>query len=149
MATVPTGMLTHEDYSFIWRLLQKGPFEVELALSNSFSNGPVQVQNVVAENPGVGRPDEVVIICAHLDSWDLGSGSMDDGTGIVAVMEAARALKALAVRPRRTIRVVLFTGEEQGKKGSEEYVRQHRGNWPKFLVCSKTIRLRDESRRHG
>lgn len=99
---VPTAMTTHEDYSLIWRLLQKGPVQIQLTLSNSFSEGPVEVDNTVAEIRGLEKPDEVVIICAHLDSWDLGSGSTDDGTGVVAVLEAARAIKALGLRPLRT-----------------------------------------------
>ena len=124
-------MLTHEDYSLIWRLLQKGEVEMQIALTNSFSDAPVEVHNVVAEIRGAEKPDEVVILCAHLDSWDLGSGSTDDGTGVVSVLEAMRAIKAIGLHPRRTIRLVLFTGEEQGEMGSREYVKQHRDEWPK------------------
>ncbi len=76
---LPTGMLTHEDYSLVWRLLQKGDVEIQIALTNSFSDAPVEVHNVVAEIRGAEKPDEVIILCAHLDSWDLGSGSTDDG----------------------------------------------------------------------
>ena len=125
-ALVPIAMLTHEDYSLIWRLLQKGTVEVEVSLSNTFSQGSVEAYNIVAEIRGLEKPDEVVIICAHLDSWDLGTGSTDDGTGVVSVLEAARAIKALGLPPKRTIRVVLFTGEEQGQLGSREYVKQHK-----------------------
>src|SRR5438552_12834892 len=71
-APIRTAMLTHEGYSLIWRLLQQGPVEVELSLSNSFSREPVDAYNTVAELRGSEKPDEVVIICAHLDSWDLG-----------------------------------------------------------------------------
>jgi carboxypeptidase Q len=129
---LPAAMLTHEDYTLIWRLLQKGDVEVEIALNNSFSESSVEVHNVVAEIRGGEKPDEVVILCAHLDSWDLGSGSTDDGTGVVAVLEAMRAIKALGLRPRRTIRLVLFTGEEQGEIGSQEYVRKHREEWSRI-----------------
>src|ERR1700724_2142563 len=108
-------MLTHEDYSLIWRLLQKGNVEMEIGLSNSFSEAPVEVHNVVAEIRGVEKPDEVVILCAHLDSWDLGSGSTDDGAGVVSVLEALRAIKAIGLRPRRTTRLGLFAGEEEGE----------------------------------
>ena len=124
-APITTAMLTHEGYSLIWRLLQQGPVEVELSLSNSFSREPVDAYNTVAELRGSEKPDEVVIICAHLDSWDLGTGTTDDGTGVVAVLEAMRAIKALGLQPKRTIRMVLFTGEEQGQVGSREYVKQH------------------------
>lgn len=129
---LPTAMLTHEDYSLVWRLLQKGEVEVQIALNNSFSDGPVEVHNVVAEIRGAEKPDEVVILCAHLDSWDLGSGSTDDGTGVVSVLEAMRAITAVGLRPSRTIRMVLFTGEEQGEIGSREYVKAHRDEWPKI-----------------
>jgi carboxypeptidase Q len=129
---IPTGIVTHEDYALIWRLLQRGSVEIEVALSNSVSEGPVEVHNTIAEIRGVEKPDEVVILCAHLDSWDLASGSTDDGTGVVAVLEAARAIKVLGIRPRRTIRIVLFTGEEQGEVGSREYVKQHQGEWGKI-----------------
>jgi len=132
IGAVPTGMVSHEDYSLIWRLLRKSPVEIDVALSNSFSDASLEVHNTVAEIRGVDRPDEVVILCAHLDSWDLGSGSTDDGTGVVAVLEAARAIKALGLRPRRTIRIVLFTGEEQGEVGSREYVKQHRAELNKI-----------------
>src|SRR5258708_40108215 len=116
----------------MWRLLQKGSPEIELSLSNYLSDGPVEVSNTVAEIRGSEKPDEVVIICAHLDSWDLGSGATDDGAGVASVLEAARAIKALGLRPKRTIRVVLFTGEEQGEVGSREYVKQHQGELSKF-----------------
>ena len=129
---LPTAMLTHEDYTLIWRLLQKGEVEIQIALTNSFSDAPVEVHNVVAEIRGAEKPDEIVILCAHLDSWDLGSGSTDDGTGVVSVLEAMRALKAVSLRPKRTIRLVLFTGEEQGEVGSREYVRQHKDEWPRI-----------------
>ena len=129
---LPTAMLTHEDYSLVWRLLQKGDVEIQIALTNSFSDAPVEVHNVVAEIRGAEKPDEVVILCAHLDSWDLGSGSTDDGTGVVSALEAMRAIKAVGLRPKRTIRLVLFTGEEQGESGSREYVKQHRDEWAKI-----------------
>ena len=129
---LPTAMLTHEDYSLVWRLLQKGGVEIRIALSNSFSETPVEVHNVVGEIRGAEKPDEVVILCAHLDSWDLGSGSTDDGTGVVSVLEAMRAIRAVGSPPKRTIRLVLFTGEEQGEIGSREYVMQHKNEWSKI-----------------
>jgi Zn-dependent M28 family amino/carboxypeptidase len=129
---VPTAMIAHEDYGLIYRLLKHGPVELEIDIKNSFSEGPVKVENTIAEIRGVEKPDEVVILAAHLDSWDLASGATDDGTGVVAVIEAARAIKALHLHPRRTIRIVLFTGEEQGEVGSREYVKAHRAEWSKI-----------------
>jgi carboxypeptidase Q len=124
-AELPDAFLTTESYGLIWRLLKRGPVEIEVELKNSFSTGEVEVYNTVAELPGAERPDEVVIIGGHIDSWDLGTGATDNGTGIMAVLEAARALKAVGVKPRRTIRFVLFSGEEEGLHGSRAYVKAH------------------------
>lgn len=122
---LPCAFLAGESYGLIWRLRNHGPVEVELDLPNTFSAGPVEVYNTVAELVGVERPEEVVILGAHLDSWDLATGATDNGTGCMAVLEAARALHAVDVHPRRTIRFVLFAGEEQGRVGSKHYVRAH------------------------
>lgn len=124
-AAFPEAFLTTESYGLIWRLLKRGPVEIEIDLKNTFSNGPVEVYNTVAEIPGTEKPDEVVIIGGHIDSWDLGTGATDDGTGIMAVLEAARALKAVGIKPRRTIRFMMFSGEEQGLHGSRSYVKAH------------------------
>jgi hypothetical protein len=121
----PEAMLTTESYGLVWRLMKRGPVEVEVDLRNEFSPGAVEVHNTVAELAGVEKPDEFVILGAHLDSWDLGTGATDNGAGAMAVLEAARALKASGVRPRRTIRFVLFAGEEEGRHGSLEYARAH------------------------
>ena len=117
-AALPEAYLTTESYGLVFRLLKRGPVEVEIDLKNTFSSGPVEVFNTVAELPGADKRDEVVIIGGHIDSWDLGTGATDNGTGIMAVLEAARALKAVGVKPRRTIRFVLFSGEEEGLHGS-------------------------------
>jgi hypothetical protein len=130
-AKLPEAFLTTESYGLIWRLLKRGPVEIELDLKNSFSASPVEVYNTVAELPGAQKSDEVVLIGGHIDSWDLGTGATDDGTGIMAVLEAARALKAVGVKPNRTIRFVLFSGEEQGLHGSRAYVKSHEREMPK------------------
>jgi carboxypeptidase Q len=128
----PTAALTRENHALLWRLLDGGPVEIELNIQNSFSAAPVTVYNTVAEIRGTERPDEVVIIGAHLDSWDLGTGATDNGTGSMAVLEAARALQKLGVKPKRTIRFVLFTGEEQGLNGSRAYVKAHESEMNKI-----------------
>jgi hypothetical protein len=122
----PAAVITGENQHLLWRLLDAGPVEAEINIQNSFSGKPVEVYNTVAEIRGSEKPDEVVIIGAHLDSWDLGTGATDNGTGSMAVLEAARALQKLGVKPKRTIRFVLFTGEEQGLNGSREYVKAHK-----------------------
>jgi carboxypeptidase Q len=124
---VPAAFVAREDYQELWRLLDaSGAVQLELNLQTSFSGKPVEVYNTVAEIRGAEKPDEVVILGAHLDSWDLGTGATDNGTGSMAVLEAARALQALGVKPKRTIRFVLFTGEEQGLNGSKAYVQAHK-----------------------
>jgi carboxypeptidase Q len=125
-AKAPMASITRENQALLWRLLEGGPVEVELNIQNSFSEKPVEVYNTVAEIRGTEKPDEVVILGAHLDSWDLGTGATDNGTGSMAVLEAARALQKLGVKPKRTIRFVLFTGEEQGLNGSRAYVKAHK-----------------------
>jgi carboxypeptidase Q len=99
---------------------------VELNIQNTFTKKPVEVMNTVAEIRGTEKPDEVVILGAHIDSWDLGTGATDNGTGSMAVLEAARAMSRLGVKPRRTIRFVLFSGEEQGLNGSKAYTAAHK-----------------------
>ena len=122
---VPTAYMTRENYAQIWRLLDAGPVEAEVDIHGTLSGKPVEVYNTVAEIRGTEKPDEVVIIGAHLDSWDLGAGATDNGTGSMAVLAAARALQKLGVQPKRTIRFVLFTGEEQGLNGARAYVKAH------------------------
>jgi Zn-dependent M28 family amino/carboxypeptidase len=124
--------IARENHTLLWRLLDAGPVQVELSIQNSFSDKPVEVYNTVAEIRGSEKPDEVVIIGGHLDSWDLGTGATDNGTGSMAVLEAARALQKLNVKPKRTIRFVLFTGEEQGLNGSKAYVDAHKDEMAKI-----------------
>ncbi len=132
LGPLPTAFITGEGYRMIYRMLKKGPVEIEIEISNSLSKKPVGVYNTVAEIRGSEKPDEVVILGAHLDSWDLGTGSTDNGTGSMAVLEAARTLAKLDLKPKRTIRFILFTGEEQGLIGSKEYVRAHKSELEKI-----------------
>ncbi|HEV2102672.1 MAG TPA: M20/M25/M40 family metallo-hydrolase [Candidatus Acidoferrum sp.] len=132
MGPLPSAFVTGEGYRMIYRMLKKGPVEVEIEISNSLSKKPVEVYNTVGEIRGAEKPDEVVILGAHLDSWDLGTGSTDNGTGSMAVLEAARTLAKLDLKPKRTIRFILFTGEEQGLIGSKEYVKAHKSELGKI-----------------
>src|SRR5437016_5721201 len=124
-SAIPTAHMTRENYTLLWRLLDAGAVEAEVNITSGFSGKPVEVYNTVAEIVGTEKPDEIVIVGGHLDSWDLGTGATDNGTGSMAVLEAARVLKKLGVKPKRTIRFVLFTGEEQGLNGSKAYVKAH------------------------
>ena len=132
IGALPVAFITSENYQLIWRLMKRAPVEVEIETTNSFSDKPVDVYNTVAEIRGSEKPDEVVILGAHLDSWDLGTGSTDNGTGSMVVLEAARALQKLGLHPKRTIRFVLFSGEEQGLNGSRAYVEAHKEELPKI-----------------
>src|SRR5262249_46439993 len=109
---IPNAFITGEGYRMLYRMLQRGPVEAEIEITNTIGNTETDVYNTVAEIKGSEKPDEVVILGAHLDSWDLGTGSTDNGTGSAAVLEAARALAKLDLKPKRTIRFVLFSGEE-------------------------------------
>jgi hypothetical protein len=107
---------------------------VQVDVATTFGASPVTEHNIVGEIRGALRPEEVLLIGAHLDSWDLGPGATDDGTGVAAVLAAARAIHASGLRPDRTLRFVLFSGEEQGLLGSRSYVLQHRADLPQ-LSC--------------
>src|SRR5262249_11989694 len=108
---------------------------VELEVSNTFVPGPLVVHNIVGEIRGKEKPEEFVVIGAHLDSWDLGQGTLDNGTGTSVVLETARLLARCGVAPKRTIRFVLFTGEEQGLHGSKVYVPRHKDEVPRASAC--------------
>lgn len=123
---IPQAVVAREDAMRLARLAAANPGKVRVRLSMPNEiGGPVDQENVVAEIRGYEKPDEVVILGAHLDSWELGTGALDDGCNAALVIEAARAIKAIGVLPKRTIRFVLFTGEEQGTIGSFAYVKSH------------------------
>jgi hypothetical protein len=126
----PTVVMRNEDYGRIWRLLaDKRPVELEFEIVNrSFPEGRTSY-NVVAEIPGTDKADELVMLGGHLDSWHAATGATDNAIGCAVMMEAVRVLQAIGVKPRRTIRLALWSGEEQGLLGSAAYVRQHFGTF--------------------
>lgn len=123
---IPQAVMAREDAMWLARLVaaNAGKVRVRLEIPNQIG-GPVEQENVVGQIRGYEKPDEVVILGAHLDSWELGTGALDNGCNAALVIEAARAIKAMGVLPKRTIRFVLFSGEEQGTIGSHEYVKAH------------------------
>ncbi|HEY1422880.1 MAG TPA: M20/M25/M40 family metallo-hydrolase [Candidatus Acidoferrum sp.] len=123
---IPQVVVAREDAQRLARLAAATPgkVRVKLYLPNEIG-GPIEQENVVGEVRGYEKPDEVVILGAHLDSWELGTGALDNGCNAALVIEAARAIKAMGLLPKRTIRFILFTGEEQGTVGSFAYVKAH------------------------
>ena len=132
---IPALILAREDADRIARLLAaKKPATIDISLPNQIT-GPIQAANVVAEIKGSEKPDEYVVLGAHLDSWELGTGALDNGCNAALVVEALHAIKAAGWKPRRSIRFILFSGEEEGLMGSRAYVRQHRADMDRYIAA--------------
>jgi len=126
----PTVVMRNEDYGRIWRLLaDRRHVELEVDIVNTMYPEGRTAYNAIAEIPGTDKADEVVMLGGHLDSWHAGTGATDNAIGCAVTMEAVRILAAIGVRPRRTIRIALWSGEEQGLLGSQAYVREHFGTF--------------------
>jgi carboxypeptidase Q len=134
---IPNLYVAHNHYEMLCRLASRpsAKTRMELDVENKFVPGPIKVFNVVGEIKGSEKPDEYVILGAHLDSWDLGQGTLDNGTGSCVILEAARALAKSGIKPKRTIRFVLFTGEEQGLYGSRHHVTNNKEIMSKVSAC--------------
>jgi carboxypeptidase Q len=129
----PHLIVAHEQYGTLWRVAQRGmPVRLELNLQTRFLDDTRIPTNVTAEIPGTDKADEVVMIGAHYDSWHSGTGATDNGAGSVVMMEAMRILKTLNLPLRRTVRIGLWTGEEQGLIGSRIWLRIHQAELPKI-----------------
>jgi len=123
---LPMVIVAREDGERMARLLASGRMVwADLSIPNQIG-GPIRASNVIAELKGSEKPDEFVILGAHLDSWELGTGALDNGCNAALVVDALRAIKASGVTPRRTIRFILFSGEEEGLIGSRAYAVNHR-----------------------
>jgi carboxypeptidase Q len=129
--TVPQLVIAIEHWTRIARLLdQKKDVTLELNVANTFYDDDPMQYDTIAEIPGTDKKDELVMLGAHLDSWHAGTGATDNGAGTIVMMEAMRILKALDIHPRRTIRIGLWSGEEEGLLGSQGYVEHHFGSRP-------------------
>src|SRR5258708_5901720 len=129
--TVPQLAMATEYWTRIDRLLkQKKNVTLELNIANTFYDDDPMQYNTVAEIPGSDKRDEIVMRGAHFDSWHAGTGATDNGAGTIVMMEAVRILKALDLKPRRTIRIGLWSSEEEGLLGSQGYAEQHFGSHP-------------------
>jgi carboxypeptidase Q len=125
---VPTVVMRNEDYGRLSRIMADGrPVELELNIVNRTYPEGSTVYNVIAEIPGTDKAQEVVMLGGHVDSWHSATGATDNAIGCATMLEAIRILNAIGVKPRRTIRVALWSGEEQGLLGSQAYVREHFG----------------------
>jgi carboxypeptidase Q len=123
---LPHVALSREQYNQIYRNVEAGiPVEIELQVENRFHEDDLQAYNTLADLPGSDLADEYIMLGAHLDSWHMGGGATDNASGSVVMMEAMRILKELGVQPRRTIRIALWSGEEQGLLGSRYWVENH------------------------
>jgi Zn-dependent M28 family amino/carboxypeptidase len=126
-----------EDVKLIQRELERGPVTIQMTIENKTS-GEIKVNNVIAEIRGSERPDEWILIGAHLDSWDFGTGAQDNGTGAVSVIDIGRALMATGKAPRRSIRLALWGGEEQGLIGSYAYTQAHKSELSRCIAVLNT-----------
>ena len=132
--SVPVVSMTAEDQSQLERYLDRGITpRAHFNVQNTFTNGPVETANVVGEIRGRENPEQVLVVGGHLDSWDLAEGATDNGSGTATTLGAADSIVRSGQRPRRTIRFVLFTGEEEGLDGSFAYVKQHQAEMANHL----------------
>jgi carboxypeptidase Q len=134
---LPEAHLGMEDSELIRRDLEKGPVIIQFEIHN-ITSGPMQVNNVVAEIRGSEKPEEWILIGAHFDSWDFGTGAQDNGTGSASVLEIARAMATLGKAPKRTIRFALWGGEEEGILGSYAYAQTHLTEMDKCVAVLNT-----------
>ncbi|MEQ1828579.1 MAG: M28 family peptidase [Pirellula sp.] len=126
--TLPQIVMSVEHYNRVARMLQRGAHPIlEVDIGSKFYSDDLNSFNIIAEIPGTDLKDEIVMLGAHFDSWHAGTGATDNGIGCAVAMEAVRILKAIDAKPRRTIRIGLWTGEEQGLLGSKAYVTDHFG----------------------
>jgi Zn-dependent M28 family amino/carboxypeptidase len=127
---LPTVVMRNEDYGRIVRILADGiPVELEFEIVNTTYPEGRTSYNAVAEIPGTDKKDEIVMLGGHLDAWHAATGATDNAIGCSTMMEVVRILRALGIQPRRTIRVALWSGEEQGLLGSRAYVAEHFGSF--------------------
>ena len=132
---IPHAAISLEDANMLSRMAARGePVRVRLKMEARMLADGVS-RNVVAEIPGTEKPEEIVIVSGHIDSWDVGQGAMDDGGGCLAAWEAARLILQLGLRPRRTVRVVLWTNEENGMRGARQYAKRHEADLARHTLA--------------
>ncbi|HKU59691.1 MAG TPA: M20/M25/M40 family metallo-hydrolase [Gemmatimonadales bacterium] len=137
-ARIPAAALSNEDAMMLHRMQDRGDSVVVTLRMQAHQLPDAQSRNVVAEVVGRIEPDEVVVLGGHIDSWDVGQGAMDDGGGSVAAWEAVRLIRKLGLHPRRTIRVVLWTNEENGVEGGAAYLERHRDSLTSHVMAMES-----------
>lgn len=133
-AGIPAAAVTAEDAELIAHLFSQGKVRMHLTLTPQKLPDATSF-NVIADLKGSEHPEQVVIVSGHLDSWDLGTGAIDDGAGVVIAMEAAEILKRLHLHPKRTLRVIAWMDEETGGSGSQTYTKDHSNEFPNHVAC--------------
>src|SRR5438477_8810467 len=134
---IPAGAVTAEDADLIVDLVRQGPVRMKLVLTPQ-QLADVESYNVIGDIKGSEHPEQVVIVSGHLDSWDLGTGAIDDGAGVAVSMEAANLIQKLHLKPKRTIRVIAWMNEENGLAGSKQYWKDHEKEWSNHFAAMET-----------
>jgi len=138
----PTFIVTGEQYNRMARLVEKNvPVKVRVDLEAEYSKDDQESYNIVAEIPGGSKKDEIVMLGGHFDSWHTGTGATDNGAGSAVMMEAVRILKTLNLKLDRTVRIALWTGEEEGLLGSKAYVKEHFGDPDTMKITEEHAKL--------
>src|SRR6184192_553863 len=134
---IPAGAVTSEDADLIVDLVRQGPVKMKLVLTPQ-QLPDVESYNVIADIKGSEHPEQMIIVSGHLDSWDLGTGAIDDGAGVAVSMEAANLIQKLHLKPKRTIRLIAWMNEENGLAGSKQYGKDHEKEWINHFAAMET-----------
>src|SRR5882762_4737997 len=134
---IPAGAVTSEDADLIVDLVKQGPVKMKLVLTPQ-TLPEVESANVIGDIKGSEHPEQIVIVSGHLDSWDLGTGAIDDGAGVAVSMEAANLVQKLRLKPKRTIRVIAWMNEENGEAGSKQYAKDHEKEFSNHFAAMET-----------
>jgi len=134
---IPAGAVTAEDADLIADLVRQGPVRMKLVLTPQ-TLPDIESANVIADIKGSEHPEQVIVVSGHLDSWDLGTGAIDDGAGVAVSMETANLVQKLHLKPKRTIRVIAWMNEENGLAGSKQYAKDHEKEWMNHFAAMET-----------
>ena len=134
---IPAGAVTSEDADLIVDLVRQGPVKMKLVLTPQ-QLPDVESYNVIADIKGSAHPEQMIIVSGHLDSWDLGTGAIDDGAGVAVSMELANLIQKLRFKPKRTIRVIAWMNEENGEAGSKQYAKDHEKEFSNHFAAMET-----------